>query len=70
MQGILNRSIKDSITVFISTSYVLMKHNVTLYNKMEEVHSRMRRAYDQMKRAHNRMKRAQNRMKKAHNRMK
>ena len=37
-----------------------MKHNVTSYNQMEEVHSRMRRAQDQMRRAHNRIKRAQN----------
>ena len=53
MQGLLNKTIK----VFISTPYdVLMKHNVTSCNEMEEVHSRMRRVHDQMKRAHNRMK--------------
>ena len=67
MQGLLNKT----ITVFISTPYdVLMKHNVTSCNEMEEVHSRMRRVHDQMKRAHNRMKRAHNQMKRAHNRMK
>ena len=55
--------LKDSITVFASTSYVLMKHNVTSNNEMEKIHNRMRRAHDQMKRAHNRMKRAHNQMK-------
>ena len=30
---------------FISTEYVLMKHNITSYNEMEKAHNEMRRAH-------------------------